>query len=130
VPLGAASVTLAGRVAASSRASLPFRHRNRLDLTRATWGRFEPGLYSPVAGEAAAILALRPLANLSFWVRGVIGVRGPTVRKARREGEDQGMEVGLLQRTPLGPIHLGTAFERGRGASLFVQVGHDLARLP
>ena len=130
VPRGPVSFTLGGRAAATSRAGLPFQHRNRLDLTRATWGRFEPGLYAPVTAEAGATAAVRPAENLSIWARGVVGLRGPTLRDLRRKSADPGMEIGLLQRTPLGPILLGSAFERGRGAFLFVQVGHDPVRLP
>lgn len=130
VPWGPASFTLQGRIAATSRAGLPFRHRNRLDLTRTTWGRFEVGLYAPVTTEAWAVAAVRPAENLSIWTRGGWGLRAPSLRELRRRAAEPGMEIGLLQRTPLGPILLGSAFERGRRSSLFVQVGHDLARLP
>ncbi len=36
------------------------------------------------------------------------------------------LEAGFLQRTPVGPVLLGSAWERGRSAFLFVQVGYDL----
>jgi len=93
-------------------------------------GAIRGGLYAPVAAGFGSTLAVRPAANLSFWAHGVVGLRGPTVREARRRGVDQGMEIGLLQRTPLGPILIGGHSNENADHSCSWQVGHDLAHLP
>ena len=41
---------------------------------------------------------------------------------------DRGIEGGLLQRSPVGPIFIGLAAERDRKPFYFIQVGHDLAK--
>jgi len=130
VSAGPVSFTAGARGAGVSGRSPAFSDWSRLDLTRATTGRFESGLYAPSVGTALAVLALRPVSTLAFWTQGQIGVRGATFEQARRSRPARGLETGLLQRTPLGPIFLGAAFERGRSAHLFIQFGHDADRLP
>ncbi len=105
---------------------LPFRYWHRLDLTRATLGRFEPGLYAPFAGDVSATVGLRFATNLSFWTRGTALFRGDSVTLLRHEAAEKGLESGLLQRTPIGPVQGGIAWEKSRNAYVFIQVGNDL----
>ncbi len=108
----------------------PFRFWHRADLTRATTGRFEPGLYARFAGRAWVVPSVRLAPNLFAWGRASAVVRRSRIRDILTARAERGFEAGLLQRTPIGPVTVGGAFEKGRGSFLFVQVGHDLARLP
>jgi predicted acylesterase/phospholipase RssA len=98
---------------------------HRYDLTRATLGRFEEKLYAPFVAGTALEAGLRLASNLSFWARGTTAWRGVSFRELRRSDIFRGMEAGFLQRTPVGPVLLGSSWERGRKAFLFVQVGMD-----
>ena len=108
----------------------PFRFWHRVDLTRATAGRFEPGLYARFTGNAWVVPSVRLAPNLFAWGRASAVVRRPRIRDILTARADRGLEAGLLQRTPIGPVTVGGAFEKGRGSFLFVQVGHNLDRLP
>jgi predicted acylesterase/phospholipase RssA len=108
----------------------PFRLWHRADLTRATTGRFEPGLYAPFTGKAWVVSSVRLAPNLFAWGRLSAVVRRSQIRDILTARAERGLEAGLLQRTPIGPVTVGGAFEKGRGSFLFVQVGHDLDPLP
>ncbi|MFH1265848.1 MAG: hypothetical protein ABIK89_08970, partial [Planctomycetota bacterium] len=107
----------------------PFRYWHRADLTRATAGRFEPGLYARFTGKAWVVPSVRLAPNLFAWGRAVAVVRRSRFRDILTARADRGVEAGLLQRTPIGPVTVGGAFEKGRASFFFVQVGHDLTRL-
>jgi predicted acylesterase/phospholipase RssA len=111
-------------------ADRPFRLWHRADLTRATTGRFEPGLYARFTGKAWVVPSVRLAPNLFTWGRVSAVVRRSRIRDILTARAERGLEAGLLQRTPIGPVTVGGAFEKGRGSFLFVQVGHDLTRLP
>ena len=108
----------------------PFRLWHRADLTRATTGRFEPGLYAPFTGKAWVVPSARLAPNLFVWGRLSAVVRRSRIRDILTARAERGLEAGLLQRTPIGPVTVGGAFEKGRSSFLFVQVGHDLDPLP
>ena len=124
VRAGPASFTVDGLITGLDRTTSLFRTWSRLDVSRATLGRFEPALYAPAVGRTAAGIAVRPAKNLSLWVRGVLGFRGRTIEEVGSARARRALEAGALQRTPLGPILVGGAFERGRKAFAFVQIGH------
>ncbi len=115
------------RASGLSREGMPCRHWHRIDLSRATTGIFEMGLYAPhLAGASLTISA--PLAgNLHFWAGGTAGVLGETFEDLARARMGRGCDLGFLQQTPAGPIHAGVSFEEGRRAVLFIQLGHDLS---
>ncbi len=115
------------RAAGLSREGMHCRHWHRLDLSRATLGWFEMGLYAPcVAG--ASMTASVPLAgNLHFWAGGTAGVRGERFKDLADMRSGRGCDVGFLQQTPAGPVQAGVSFEEGRRAVLFIQLGHDLS---
>lgn len=108
----------------------PFRLWPRADVTRATWGRFEPGLYARFTGKAWVTPSIRLAPNLFAWGKVSAVLRRSRIRDILTARAERGLEAGLLQRTPIGPVTVGGAFEKGRGSFFFVQVGHDLARLP
>lgn len=127
---GGVSLTLDGSAAWLDRGDAPFRHWARLDLSRATLGRYEPGLYAPAVSDAGAGFAVHPARNLALWGRGVIGWRAAALEELPEVRPGRAIETGLLQRTPLGPILLGGAFESGRRAFFFVQLGHGQGGMP
>jgi hypothetical protein len=104
----------------------PFRLWHRWDLTRSTLGRFEPAIYSPHAAGAGITVGLHVASNLSLWMRGGYVLRGERWGDIRKARASRGLESGLLQETPIGPILLGSAWEPGRRAFLFIQVGNGL----
>jgi hypothetical protein len=71
-------------------------------------------------------LGLRLATNLLLWSTGAAGVRGDAVDDLRTARAAQGLDCGLLQRTPIGPVMLGASFEEHRSPFLFLQVGHDV----
>lgn len=109
-----------------SREGLPFRHWHRVDLSRATLGMFERGLYAPFTGRLSLTAGLRLAENLHLWSTGTMGFRGETWDAMRDTRGERGLDLGLLQRTPAGPVMLSGSWEKGRPASLLIQVGHDL----
>lgn len=130
VPAGRFSVFPGVEAAGLDRDDRPFRYWHRAELTRATTGQFERGLYARFVGKAWLVPSVRLAPNLFAWGRVSAIVRRSRIRDIAAARAERGMEAGLLQRTPIGPVTAGGAFEKGRGPFLFVQVGHDLARLP
>lgn len=128
LPIGPASITPRISGAWVSDAHLPFRNWNRLDVTRATWGRFEKDLYAPYLASAGLELSWRLPYHIVAWGRGTAGARAMTFEDLERVPRDRGIEGGLLQRSPVGPIFIGVAAERDRNPFYFIQVGHDLAK--
>ncbi len=126
VPFHALSVTAEGALGGVSRQDLPFRFDHRIDLSRATLGRMESGSFAPFTGEAGLSFGLRIARNLSLFTSGRAGLWSSTFEGLKLESARRGLEGGLLQRTPIGPISLGVATEEERGPFYFVQVGHDL----
>ena len=128
LPIGPASITPRFSGAWVSDAELPFRNWNRLDVTRSSWGRFEKDLYAPFLGSAGLELSWRFPYNVVLWARGTAGARAMSFDDLERVTPDRGIEGGLLQRSPVGPIFIGLAAERDRKPFYFIQVGHDLAK--
>jgi NTE family protein len=109
-----------------SRPGLPFWLWHRSDLSRATLGRYEPDLYAPYAGGLSLTTGLRLASNLHLWGTGTAGTHGDSWRQFREARANRGLDAGLLQRTPVGPVLAGVSVEEGRRAFVFIQVGHDL----
>ncbi|MEZ4654106.1 MAG: patatin-like phospholipase family protein [Candidatus Eisenbacteria bacterium] len=126
LPLGRVSITPHGSGAWVSREEIPFRNWSRLDLTRATWGRFEKKLYAPFVAAGAVDLSWRGPYQIVLWSSGIAGVRAGSFEDLREARPDRGVEGGLLQRSPIGPIFIGVAAELHRNPFYFIQVGHDL----
>lgn len=125
--LGRITLTPAVLLAARSRGENGFRFQNRLDLTRASWGRFESRLYSPCLARADFMADVRLAPALSFWSSLRAALRANEFDLLERAPAELGLEGGLLQRTPVGPVFLGITAEEHRAPFVFVQVGHDLA---
>jgi predicted acylesterase/phospholipase RssA len=136
VPAGRFSLTSGAEVAGLDRDDTAaaddrsLRYWHRADVTRATVGKYERGLYARYIGKAWVAPSVRLAPNLFAWGRAAAVVRRSRIRDVLSARAQRGVEAGLLQRTPIGPITLGGAFEKGRSSFLFVQVGHDFARLP
>lgn len=130
LPAGPLSFGAKGEVAGLSGRNPAFRHWHRLDLTHATDGRFEKGLYSPDIARGSFTVSLRPAANLSLWTTGTAGMKTNAFQALRNARTARGLEGGLLQRTSVGPVMLGAALEKKRAPFLFVQIGYDVPDQP
>jgi predicted acylesterase/phospholipase RssA len=130
VPAGRFSLYAGAEGAGLDRDDRPFRYWSRVDLTRSTAGRFERGLYARFTGKGCVVPTIRLAPNLFAWGRASAVIRCARFADLAGARATRGLEAGLLQRTPVGPVTVGGAFEKGRGPFLFVQVGHDFARLP
>lgn len=108
--------------------TLPFRFWHRLDLTRSTWGRFDPDLYAPQVARAGATLGVHLPFETVLYGRFRAGVRAATLERLDRERAVRAAEFGVLQRTPIGPVHLGLAVEENRRPFTYVHVGQELIR--
>ncbi|MFN8549313.1 MAG: patatin-like phospholipase family protein [Candidatus Eisenbacteria bacterium] len=126
VPIRALSLTGEAALGGVSREDLPFRSDHRVDLTRATLGRMERASFAPFTGMAGATVGYRLASNLSLFTSGRAGLWSRSFDDLKLESARRGLESGLLQRTPIGPISLGVAMEEERGPFYFIQVGHDL----
>ena len=105
---------------------LPFRFWHRMDLTRATWGRFDPRLYAPHVARAGATIGFHLPYETVLFGRGRAGLRSATLNLLDRQRAVRAGEFGVLQRTPVGPIYIGVALEEFRTPYYFIQVGHEL----
>ncbi len=130
VPIGRFALTPEVEAAGVDRDDRPFRFWHRADLTRSTMGLFEPGLYARFTGRASMTVSLRLAPNLLAWGLPSAVVRRGRFRDTLQAHAERGLEAGLLQRTPIGPITVGGAFEKRRDPFFFIQVGHEIARLP
>lgn len=111
-----------------SRDDLPFRLWDRFDLTRASWGRFEPSLYAPFIANAGLDVSTEVPGQLVAWVRPHLASWAGEFDGLQEGRPRRSIEGGLLQRTLIGPIFLGIAAEEERKPFYFIQVGHDLFR--
>jgi len=116
------------RLAGVSLDGAKFRYWSRLDLTRQTWGEFRPSFYSPWMSRMKGTLAFRIVPNLSFWVEGSAGFQAARFDLLRAAPARKGLQWGFLQRTPIGPVMAGSAYEKEHPPFTFIQVGFDLGR--
>jgi len=126
LPIRALSLTGEAALGGVSREDLPFRFDHRVDLTRASLGRMERASFAPFTGMAGVTVGYRLASNLSLFTSGRAGLWSRSFDDLKLESARRGLEGGLLQRTPIGPISLGVATEEERGPFYFIQVGHDL----
>jgi hypothetical protein len=113
-------------VAGLSDSDRPFRFWNRVDVTRASLALFERGLYAPWVADSRVTLSFSAAENLRLWTAGSGGLTAGAFRNLRHARGRGGLEAGILQRTPAGPILLGVAAEQDRSALLFIQLGYDV----
>jgi len=125
-PLGSFSVTPEAGFAGLTSESAPFRLRHRLDLTRATLGRLEPNRYAPYTAFGGLTLSVGLAQSFALWAETRGGLWADTSDNLETTRGLWGMQGGLVQRTPIGPLLLGSAFERERSPFYFIQLGHDL----
>jgi len=64
--------------------------------------------------------------NLLLWAAPAGGLNADAFGLLRRARGRGGVEGGILQRTPAGPILLGVATEQQRKTLLFIQLGYDV----
>lgn len=126
VPVGRGAIEPAFSVAGSGEGSGAFRFLHRLDLTRASLGRFEPDLYAKWAASAGTTLSFRLAPKFLVYSSTRAGFWAVTADELEKSPARWGTELGVLQRTPIGPLLLGLAAEEERGPSLFVQIGNDV----
>lgn len=118
-----AGVTLAG----ADRDELNLRDLHRLDLSRATLGRFELGLYAPFTASASASLSFILPYAVQLWTRGRAGLWAGDFDDLRDERARRALEFGASQRTPIGPLSVGLSTEEERTPYYFISVGYELA---
>ncbi|MBK8232625.1 MAG: patatin-like phospholipase family protein [Candidatus Eisenbacteria bacterium] len=124
--LGPLSMTTDAGIAGVSKLDLPFRFEHRVDLTRSTLGRLEEGSFGRFTADSGLSFGFEIASNLSLWCEGRAGLWSDSFDDLAFAQARRGLQGGLLQRTPIGPVIAGAAAEKDRGPFLFIQVGHDL----
>lgn len=130
---GSYSVSL-GRLGAMAQASVAgltdsdrdFRFWNRVDVTRASLAIFDRDLYASWVASGRVTASYRVAENLLLWAAPAGGLNADAFGLLRRARGRGGVEGGILQRTPAGPILLGVATEQQRKTLLFIQLGYDV----
>lgn len=91
----------------------PFPYWHRADLTRATMGRFEPGLYARFVGKAWVTPSVRLAPNLFAWGRASAVVRQARIRDIRTARAERGLETGFSNERPSGRSQSAERSKRG-----------------